>query len=80
MSEKPKLEIVKESLAELLGIETDDISYDDSLRDDLHMRATDITDLLEILNTKGIEISKLELSDIQTFEDLVRGLDVEDQL
>ena len=78
--EKSKLDEVKESLAELLGIESEDIAYDDSLIDDFHMRATDITDFLEVLNSKGIDTTKLELGDIHTFEDLVIGLDIEDQL
>ena len=54
--EKTKLDEVKETLAQHLGIEPDDISYDDSLSEDSHMRATDITDFLEALNSKDIDI------------------------
>lgn len=78
--EKSKLNEVKEALAQHLGIETDDISYDDSFSEDFHMRATDFTDFLEALNSKGIDTSKLDLPDIQTFGDLVQALDIEDQL
>ena len=78
--EKSKLNEVKETLAEHLGIEPDDIGYDDSLSEDFHMRASDFTDFLEVLNSKGIDTSKLDLPDIQTFGDLVQALDIEDQL
>ena len=78
--EKSKLNEVKEALAEHLGIEPDDIGYDDSLSEDFHMRASDFTDFLEVLNSKDIDTSKLDLPDIQTFGDLVQALDVEDQL
>lgn len=78
--EKTKLQKVKELLAEQLGIEPEDIGYDDSLSDDFHMRATDFTDFLEVLNTIELDTSKLDLPDIQTFGDLVQALDIEDEL
>lgn len=79
-SEKSQLAEVKETLAEYLGIETDDIGSDDSLSEDFHMRATDITDFLEILRSKGFDTTKLDLPTMVTFDDMVQALDIENQL
>ena len=78
--EKTQLNITKDALAEQLGIESDDIVFDDSFIDDFHMRPTDFADFIEVLNSKNIDTSKLDLPEIQTFGDLVYALDIEDQL
>ncbi len=78
--EKTQLNIAKDALAEQLGIEPNDIGFDDSFSDDFHMRPTDFADFLEVLNSKNIDTSKLDLPEIETFGDLVYALDIEDQL
>lgn len=80
MGDKTQLDLVKDVLSEQLGIEPDDIGMEDSLSDDLHMRPTDIADFLEVVGSKGVDTSKLDLPEIQTFGDLVYALDIEDQL
>ncbi len=70
-----KLEkIVKDILSEILGIETTDISNSDSLREDLHMGSTDITDLIERLYQKGIVIEDDLLKEIDTVEELIEHI------
>jgi len=80
MTEKTQLNIVKDALAEFLGIEPEDIGFDDSFIDDFHMRPTDFADFMEVISSKGVDTSRLDLPDILTFGDLVQGLDIEDQL
>lgn len=67
--------LIKEYMAEYLGIEPEDISEDDSLRDDLHMRPVDITDFIETLSLKGIDTSQLNFDEIETFADLIEALE-----
>lgn len=65
---------VKRILSEYLGIEPDDISEEDSLIGDLHMKPSDLTDFLEILETEGINTSSLDLTEIETFAELIEEL------
>lgn len=65
---------IKKLLAEYLGLEIEDISDDDSLSSDLHMRPSDISDFLTILEENNIDTSKLDLSVIDTLEDLYERL------
>lgn len=63
--------VVKELLAEILGIETDDIDQNDYLTDDLHMGPTEITDLAEKLSQKGVLIPENTLQEISTVGELI---------
>lgn len=67
-------ELIKKILAEQLGIEPEDISADDSFRDDLHMSATDLTDFLQKLKEQGINISFFDLAEITTVADLTEAI------
>lgn len=69
---------VKTLIARGLGIETQDISDDDSLTEDLHMRATDLTDLLEALSENDFDTSRLDLTAIETVSELIEALGVGD--
>lgn len=71
-------EFIRELLAQLLGLEPDDIKDDDLLSTDLHMRPTDISDFLAILDENGIDTTKLDLTEIESFSDLVEKLGVEE--
>ncbi len=75
MTDKKSTETkVKESLAHHLGVEPDDVNLEDSLTTDLHMRPTDISDFLGILEGKNIDTSPIDLTQIETVEDLVEAL------
>ncbi|MBI3396861.1 hypothetical protein HY045_00130 [Candidatus Woesebacteria bacterium] len=62
---------IKGVIAVHIGVEAEDIHDDDDLREDLHMNASDLTDLVEKLGVSGFEITKLDLSIIETVDDLV---------
>jgi len=64
---------IKNLLANHLGIDLEDIEGGSVLTEDLHMTAVDLTDFIEILKT-NFDVSKLNLSEIETFEDLVENL------
>ena len=59
--EKNKIEeILKATLAEQIGVEVADINSDDTLSDELHLGASEITDLLSKLEERGIETNSIE--------------------
>lgn len=66
---------VKEVLSNLIGTEPDDIVLDDSLREDLHMSATNLVDFLKALEQEGVVTSKVDLTEIKTVSDLLDALD-----
>ena len=68
-------DLVKEVLADLIGVESEDIELEDSFRDDLHMSATDLSDFLKLLGDRGINIDKVDLTEITSVADLVETLD-----
>jgi len=57
-------------LAEYLGVPKEDISLDDSLYQDLHMRPDDIYDFIHTLESKGANISDVDLDKIEFVYDL----------
>lgn len=65
---------VKRELADYLGIDLEDIDDDSILAEDFHMMPNDLTDFMEILTTAGFDTSKIELTEIETFEDLVEAV------
>jgi hypothetical protein len=67
-------EIVRHELANFLGVETGDIEDDSILTEDLHMKATDLTDFMEILTRMNMETESIDLTQIETFLDLVEAL------
>ncbi|HUC94555.1 MAG TPA: hypothetical protein VMR19_00925 [Candidatus Saccharimonadales bacterium] len=67
-------EIVKRELANFLGVDTGDIEDDSILTEDLHMKATDLTDFMEILTRMDMETEGIDLTEIETFLDLVEAL------
>ncbi len=66
-------EQVLEVLANHIGVEKDDINEEDHLIHDLHMNPSDISDLLELLEEKGINTSKIDLSEIKSVADLIEA-------
>ncbi len=65
---------VREELANYLGLEPEDIDDDSSLVEDLHMKASDITDFMEVLTRMGMETSGIDMTETETFLDLVESL------
>ena len=70
---KTKEAIIK-LLAEELGVEPEDIKEDDSLSLDLHMKPTDLTDFFQKLEDSGFNVAKINLTDIETVEDIIEAL------
>lgn len=70
--------IIKDSLAQFLGIESEDINDDDFFVEDLHMTASEISDFLFVLQGKGIDISKLDIKSIETVSELTEYLNLDE--
>lgn len=66
--------LVRVEIANYLGVDTEDIEDETVLTDDLHMTPTDLTDLVEILTSKGLDTAKLDMSTVETFGELVETL------
>jgi acyl carrier protein len=67
-------EKVRRELANYLGLEAGDIEDDSTLTEDLHMKATDLTDFMEVLTRMGLETADVDLTETETFLDLVESL------
>lgn len=67
-------DIVRRELVSYLGVDTEDIEDDSSLMVDLHMKASDLTDFMEVLTRMGMETSSVDLTQTETFLDLVEAL------
>lgn len=65
---------VLKALSDSLGAEPEDISEDDSLSHDLHMRASELTDLMESLQGAGLDTDGVDLTEIDTVGDLIEAL------
>jgi hypothetical protein len=62
---------IKRELADFLGIGLDDIEDESEFISDFHMSPTDMTDFLDILNKSGFDTDSIELTQIETFSDLI---------
>lgn len=69
---------VKKALAAYLGVESEDISLDDTFKEDLHMQAADLTDFLEQLSELGLPINQVDIVQIKTVGELIESLKSED--
>lgn len=65
---------VRRELAVFLGVDPEDIDDENSLTEDLHMKATDLTDFMVKLEGEGFATSDIDLTEIETFGDLVEAL------
>ena len=65
---------VKKALAGQIGVEPTDILDEDSFSEDLHMRATDLADFMNILGNMGFDTSKINFAEIETFKELEEHL------
>ncbi len=71
------IETVKKLLAEQIGVEPEDIKTEDFFFEDLHMSPADLLDFIETLGNAGIDVAKIDLSTIETVEDLLETLIVQ---
>ena len=78
MNNNQTTKIIKRVLSEITGAEEEDIRLSDSFREDYHMSSVDIADFIEKLQSSGIDTSKIEISEMQTLEDLVEFVGEED--
>jgi acyl carrier protein len=67
-------ETVRRELSNYLGVDTEDIEDDSSLAEDLHMKASDLTDFMQILTRMNMETEGVDLTQTETFLDLVEAL------
>ncbi len=63
--------LIKSRLAEHLGVSIEDIAHDDSLREDLHMSPSEISDFIALLKKFGVQIDAAEFANIETLNDLI---------
>lgn len=83
MNKKTKKElgdVVKEAMAGNLGLEPEDIEGSDTLTNDLHMRPSDISDLIAHLEAQGVETSDLDLGEIETVDELIEKLESQKEI
>jgi len=66
---------IKEILAEYVGVDKEEISDEDTLSEDLHMSASDLTNLSEILKGKGI--TEVDFTVIKTVGELADEVSLE---
>jgi len=67
---------VKQELADYLGVDLEDIEDDSILTEDLHMTALDLTDFVETLKANHFDTSRVDLTEIETFADLLETLTI----
>ena len=65
-------------LGEIIGVEPDDINLEDSLRDDLHMNSVDLAELSEKISEAKLGV--VDLSEIETVEELMEALNIDEEV
>ena len=70
---------LKSILADMLGIEVQDINEEDTFADDLHMSASDTTDFLVKLESSGFDISGVDIMEVETITDMIDALGIRDE-
>lgn len=77
-SQRDTSALVKKLLAEHIGVEPQDIDDNDTFSEDLHMRASDLSDFISILEDNGLETKNLDLTTIETVNDLIESISSEE--
>lgn len=62
---------IKNHLAEHLGVDIEDLSNEDYLKEDLHMNSVEISDFLHLLIDNGININLSKITEIQSVQDII---------
>ena len=72
MDESKQIEnTVKRLIAQMVGVEVEDVQNSDSLRDDYQMSPVDLTDLAENLYETNVVSKEIDMVEINTVEDLL---------
>lgn len=71
---------LKKLLAETIGVDIEDINDDDSFLAELHMSASDLSDFVHSLEAAGFDTSRVDLTTIETVEELVEALDIHEEV
>lgn len=64
-------------LASHIGVDEEDIEFDDSFTDDLHMNPSEISDFLLALEESDIDTSKIDMTETITVQELIDVLEIE---
>ncbi len=65
---------VKRELADFLGIGMEDVEEDSEFTGDFHMTPSDMADFMDILGKAGFATENLDLTQIETFSDLIEEM------
>ena len=68
-----KSQIIK-LLAEQIGVEPEDIDEEDAFLTDLHMNPTELSDFVHSLTSLDLDVSRLNLTEIETVVELLEAL------
>lgn len=69
---------IKQILAEHIGTEADEIKGGDSLVNDLHMSPSDLSDFIHLLQSKNIDTSKVDLTQVGSVRELIEAIGSEE--
>jgi len=72
--------LVKNIIADMLGLDVSDIHEEDILLEDLHMGPADLTDLLERLSDAGLPTVEVSFDETETVGDLIDILSSEEEI
>jgi len=75
-NDKQTQELVFKVLTEVTGLNIEDIHLDNSLKDDLHIGAALMTELVGKFATLGIELKPEDVSNLDTVSNLVDLVDL----
>jgi acyl carrier protein len=67
-------------LSEQLGIELSDLHEEDFLKEDLHMKPTDLADFTVTLSEKGLDTSSIDFGEILTIGELIEHLTSKEEI
>jgi len=69
---------IKKLLVDYIGVELEDIDIEDTLSEDLHMSASDVSEFIEQLGNQGLNTSSIVLEDIEKVSDLIESISSEE--
>ena len=69
---------IKKLLADYIGVELEDIDLADTLSEDLHVSASDVSEFIEQLGNQGLNTSSIVLEDIESVSDLIESISSEE--
>jgi len=73
-SKKEITKLIYKILSEITGTEVEDIQPEYSLTEDLHMGPAELSDFMEMMEEKGLDIGSIDFDDIETVDDIVESL------